>query len=44
MERNATKKRDPFESCVVKYQLGDCLEHINITEALGLRNVCKFII
>jgi hypothetical protein len=48
MERNRTKKRererDHSESCVAKYQSGDGVELMNITEAVNLRNLLKFII
>jgi hypothetical protein len=46
MERNEAKKRerDPLESCVARYQSGDGVELINITEALKIRNLRNFII
>jgi len=38
------RERDPSESCVAKYQSGDGVELINITEAVRLRNLRKFVI
>ena len=44
MERNATRKRETFESCVAMYPSGDDLELINITEAMQFGNWRKRII